>query len=198
MTDIPDGSLTTELRYRDLLIREIRAFKPDLVLTHRPNDYHPDHRNTGTLVMDSSYLVMVPYVVPDSPALKKMPYIFHFFDRFLFPGPFAPDTVVSVDDVIDRKTAMLNCHASQFYEWLPWVGGYSAEVPPEQNPGARLEWLKTFLNKRRPEISGKYREILERRYGKKASEKISGFEAFGLCEYGAQTDSDKLDKLFPL
>jgi LmbE family N-acetylglucosaminyl deacetylase len=69
MTDIPDGSLTADLRYRDMLMREIRAFKPDMIFSHRPNDYHPDHRSTGTLVMDCSYLAIVPHIVPDSPPL---------------------------------------------------------------------------------------------------------------------------------
>ncbi|MDR0496551.1 MAG: PIG-L family deacetylase [Treponema sp.] len=196
MTDIPDGSLTAELRYRDLLMREIRAFIPDLIFTHRPNDYHPDHRSTGTLVMDCSYLVIVPHVVPDSPPLKKAPGIFHMHDRFTFPGPFVPDVVVSIDDVMDQKTAMLDCHVSQVYEFLPWAGNYTGEVP--QDPKGRFQWLKTFLRGMEPSITGRYREILERRYGDEKSGKILDCEAFQLCEYGAQMTPEDLDMLFPL
>jgi len=197
MTDIPDGSLTTELRYRDLLIREIRAFQPDLIFTHRPYDYHPDHRSTGTLVMDCSYLVMVPHVVPDSPPLKKMPFIFHLYDRFSLPAPFVPDVVISIDDVMDQKAAMLNCHTSQVYEFLPWIGKYAEEVPSEQDPEARLKWLKKFLGSQEPTILGKYREILDKRYGTEKSARILHCEAFQLCEYGAQAEHEYLDKLFP-
>ena len=198
LTDIPDGALTTDLRYRDLLMREIRAFEPDLIFTHRPYDYHPDHRNTGTLVMDCSYLMRVPYVVPDSPPLKKSPYIFYTYDHFTFPGPFVPDMVVSVDDVMDKKTAVLDCHVSQVYEWLPWVGGYAEEVPPESDPKGRFRWLKTKLLDRKPDASGKYREILEKRYGAEIASKTNSCEAFQLCEYGAQLSYEEMEKLFPL
>ena len=198
MTDIPDGSLTADLLNRDILMREIRSFEPDLIFTHRPNDYHPDHRSTGTLVMDCSYLVMVPHIVPDSRALKKMPYMYYFYDGFSFPAPFVPDMAVSIDDVMDQKTAMLNCHASQVYEWLPWVENYADEVPPEKDPSGRLLWLKAQLQKRGADIAGKYRAILDRRYGKEKGGGIAGCEAFQLCEYGAQAGYEELEKLFPL
>ncbi|GHV94566.1 hypothetical protein AGMMS50293_08860 [Spirochaetia bacterium] len=198
MTDISDGSLTTDLLYRDVLMREIRAFKPDMIFTHRPNDYHPDHRATGTLVMDCSYLVIVPHVVPDSLPLHKTPYIFHVYDRFKYPTPFVPDVVVELDSVIDKKTAMLDCHASQVYEWLPFAGGYSAEVPPEHDKAGRLSWLKTYLEKREPCITGRYKEILIERYGHEKSLHVQRCEAFQLCEYGAQGDIKQIRQMFPL
>ena len=195
MTDIPDGLLTTDIRSREIMMREIRAFQPDVILTHRPNDYHPDHRSAGTLVMDCSYLVMVPHVTPDSPPLKKAPVILYMYDNFTYPCPFVPDIAVSVDDVSDQKTAMLNCHASQVYEWLPWVGGYSDEVPPDAKN--RIKWLESFINKRDAEPAAKCRQILERRYGKEKAKKIKYCEAFQICEYGARAEIKELDKLFP-
>ena len=70
--EFPDGGLqpTLEARYR--IIRLIREFGPDLILTHRPNDYHPDHRYTSQIVCDAAYMVMVPAVVPSvSPCCSK-------------------------------------------------------------------------------------------------------------------------------
>ena len=198
VTDIPDGRLTADLCYRDMLMREIRAFKPDMIFTHRPNDYHPDHRSTGTLVMDCSYLALVPNIVPDSPPLSKMPYIFHFYDRFSIPVPFTADVAVSVDDVTDQKTAMLDCHASQVYEWLPRIDGYAEEVPPEDDPKKRLQWLKTFICRRDAEVSEKCRVILDRRYGMEKSKNILCCEAFQLCEYGAQAGNEELEEMFPV
>jgi len=195
--DIPDGSLTAELRYRDMLIREIRLYEPDLIFSHRPYDYHPDHRSTGTLVMDCSYLMRVPNIVPDVPVLKKTPHIFYMYDHFTLPCPFDPDVAVCIDEVMDKKTAMLDCHVSQVYEFLPWMGDYAKEIPQERED--RRQWLKTYIRRGfHPPVSGKYRELLESRYGSGKSGEIKDCEAFQLSEYGAQAEQDELVKFFPL
>src|SRR5436190_18970473 len=48
--DIHDGELLPTLENRRTLTRLIRAWKADVVMSHRPNDYHPDHRYSGILV----------------------------------------------------------------------------------------------------------------------------------------------------
>src|SRR5262245_14363130 len=73
--DDPDGELQPTLENRRQVIRLIRTFRPDLLLTHRPNDYHPDHRYTSLLVQDAAYMVTVPAVCPDTPHLSANPVI---------------------------------------------------------------------------------------------------------------------------
>src|SRR5689334_8845651 len=68
--DIHDGELMPTVENRRLITRLIREWKADLVLSPRPNDYHPDHRYTSVLVQDSAYMVTVPYFCPDVPYLK--------------------------------------------------------------------------------------------------------------------------------
>jgi LmbE family N-acetylglucosaminyl deacetylase len=58
--DHHDGFLQPTIELRLEVIRELRRFRPDLVLTHRPDDYHPDHRAVGNVVRDASYMVTVP------------------------------------------------------------------------------------------------------------------------------------------
>src|SRR5207302_1225189 len=128
-----------ELASRLQVIRLIRAFRPDLVLTHRPNDYHPDHRYTSQVVQDAAYMVTVPAVAPDTPHLARDPVIAYLPDDFQKPYPFQPSVVVDIGNVFDRMVAMLHCHTSQFYEWLPFHDGYLDQVPAEEN--ARLAWL---------------------------------------------------------
>lgn len=73
MLDISDGYLEANHRNRDRVIRLIRRFQPDLIFLPRPNDYHPDHRAAGQLVQDSAYLLMVPNICPDTPAMAFNP-----------------------------------------------------------------------------------------------------------------------------
>jgi LmbE family N-acetylglucosaminyl deacetylase len=88
--DNPDGALLPTLEIRSQAIRLFRSFRPDLVLTHRPNDYHPDHRYTSMLVQDAAYMVTVPAVVPDLPHLPRDPVIAYLPDHFQKPSPFQP------------------------------------------------------------------------------------------------------------
>src|SRR5262249_29123793 len=72
--DIHDGELLPTLENRRLITRKIREWQADVVVSHRPNDYHPDHRYTGVLVQDSAFMVTVPNFVPDSPVLRRNPF----------------------------------------------------------------------------------------------------------------------------
>ena len=67
--DINDAYLTTEIHNRERMMRAIRTFSPDVIITHRPWDYHPDHRNTGLLVQDCAYLLRVPNFLPTVPVM---------------------------------------------------------------------------------------------------------------------------------
>jgi len=116
--DTHTGELEPTVANRRVLIRLIREFGPDLVLSHRPNDYHPDHRATGQLVMDCSYLLTVPNNVALTDILPRQPVILSFSDSFTRPYPFHADVVVGIDEVIERKLDMVHCHTSQVYEWL--------------------------------------------------------------------------------
>src|ERR1044071_823381 len=65
--DIHDGELMPSLENRKRVARLIREWQADIVLSHRPNDYHPDHRYTGVLADDAAILVMAPFFTPDTP-----------------------------------------------------------------------------------------------------------------------------------
>ena len=121
--DNHDGELLPSLQVRHQVIRAIRKWNADIVLGHRPNDYHPDHRNAGKVVVDASYMVIVPNVCPDTPPLSKNPLFLYMEDNFTKPYPHEPDIVVSIDNIIELKIDGLHAHTSQIYEWLPWTNG---------------------------------------------------------------------------
>jgi LmbE family N-acetylglucosaminyl deacetylase len=190
----PDGQLLPSLENRYQVIRLIRSFQPDLILTHRPNDYHPDHRYTSQLVQDAAYMVTVPAVVPDTPHLRRNPVIAYLPDDFQKPYPFQPSVVVDVGSVLEALVAMLHCHQSQFYEWLPYNGGYEDQVPVED--GARRSWLMAQTRMRLRPRADRYRELIVRTYGARRGQGIEYVEAFEGCEYGSPLDEAQQQRLF--
>ena len=188
-----DGELLPTLEVRKEIIRQIRRWNADIVLAPRPNDYHPDHRYTGVLVEDAAYMVVVPDVTPETPPLRKNPVFLYYEDRFQRPNPFRPDIAVAIDEVVDRKTDALDSHVSQFYEWLPWVDGKLSEVP--KDPAERKAWLKrTRIQSPGPAV----RESLVKWYGADKGNAVKYYEAFEICEYGAQPDEARIRELFPM
>jgi LmbE family N-acetylglucosaminyl deacetylase len=141
--DIHDGGLLPTLENRQKIIRLIRDWRADIVIAHRPWDYHPDHRYVGVLVQDAAFMVTVPFVCTDVPALKKNPVFLYSSDSFQNPYPFKADIAVSLDDVFEQKLTAIHEMPSQHYE-----GGAigSAEhlnsVPPTSDEAGRKRWLR--------------------------------------------------------
>ena len=192
--DFPDGALLPSLEVRHRIIREIRQFKPDLVLTHRPNDYHPDHRAVGQCVQDASYLVKVPLIVPDVPALRKDPVVAYMPDLFTKPQRMQPEMILNIADQIDTIVSMLACHASQVFEWLAYEQGILEKLPADD--AERMLWLKTwYTNYIRPRVAH-FRDEISRAFGD-AGSSVEFVEAFEISEYALRPDAALLERLFP-
>lgn len=190
--DHHDGELLPTLDIRFEIIRLIRQWNADVVIGPRPNDYHPDHRNTGILIQDAAYLVIVPNVAPDTPPLKKNPVFLYTEDGFQKPTPFEPDIAVDITDVYDQKVYAMAAHESQFFEWLPWTSGKLDQVPKGESE--RLKWL---AEQRKPRIDGKEKLSLIKWYGEEKASQMKYAEAFEICEYGRRPSDEEIRKLFP-
>jgi LmbE family N-acetylglucosaminyl deacetylase len=93
----------------------IREARPDLILTHDPNDYHPDHRVVSRLLFDASFVSGLPNIKTEHPAHPGVcPLV--YFDT-LTGASFLPTEFVDITDTFETKQAMLACHASQL-KWL--------------------------------------------------------------------------------
>jgi LmbE family N-acetylglucosaminyl deacetylase len=191
--DNHDGLLMPTLDVRLAIIRKIREWNADVVIAPRPNDYHPDHRYTGVLVQDAAYMVAVPNIAPDVPALKKNPVFLYYQDHFQRPNPFRPDIVVDITSVYDKKVSALDAHESQMYEWLPWIGHFLDQVPKDKTD--RIKWL---AKQRAGTVNAEMRASLEKWYGKEKASNVKYAEAFEICEYGAQPNDADIKKLFPM
>jgi len=193
--DMVDGWLVPDLNARRVVIRIVRETRPDLVLCHRPNDYHPDHRAVGVLVQDASYLVTVPSVVPFTPHLDRMPVFGYLWDNFRKPCPFEATVAVDIGDVIERKIDMIHCHTSQMYEWLPFNGGTLDQVP--EGEGERRAWLGERMANRYRNLADSTRATLKKWYGDARGEKVEFSEAVEISEYGSSLTDEDVPRLFP-
>ena len=193
--DHHDGELLPTLDARRQVIRIIRNHKADVVLSHHPSDYHPDHRYTSTLVQDASFMVTVPNCCPDTEALRSNPYFFYLMHARPSALASAPEVAVAVDDVIDTKFDMLDAMESQMYEWLPWLEGVLNQVPAEA--AARKAWLRENWDTAFAKHTTQSREVLDQWYGPEQARNMRYVETFEICPYGRQPSEDELRSIFP-
>ena len=199
--DIHDGELEVNLENRRKFIRAIRQWEADLVIAHRPNDYHPDHRYTGMLMQDSAFMVGVPHLCPDVEPLKKSPVFMYSYDAFQNP-PFRVDVAVALDEVIEKKLDALMTMESQFVEGgaLGHLDSRTASTDPkvldELRKAARERFRKRFAD-----LADVAREKLIELYGQEVGSKVKYAEAFELCEYGRpggkKLTAEEIRFLFP-
>ncbi len=173
--DVPDGELTPSLENRFRLIRSIRRFQPDLLVTHRPNDYHPDHRATAMLVQDACYMLRVPNVAADVAALDQDPVVLSAADFFTRPLPFQADVVLGIDAQFEAVIDLLCCHESQVFEWLPHV----TNTPVS---GDRRDWLKKFYGARPRALASRHASA------------FTYAEAYEISEYGRRMTSQEIER----
>jgi len=193
--DIPDGELTADLATRHRVIREIRGFGPDLLLTHRPYDYHPDHRAAGQLVQDASYLVTVPNVLRDTPVLYRDPVIAYLPDLFIRPYPMVADVVLDVTGRVDTIVAMLACQRSQVFEWLPYEEGILDQVPEDERQ--KVIWLRQWYRRHMLPRAERYRDDLIAAFGPERGNQIEFCEVYEISQYAAAADLARRRELFP-
>ncbi len=196
--DIHDGELMPTLENRYKFVKVIREWKADIVIGHRPNDYHPDHRYTGVLMQDAAYMVTVKHYLPTVPNLTKNPVFLYLSDGFQKPNPFEADVIVSLDKVIDQKVKAIWELESQI-ESLWATGGFETVVPVPTDPVKRQEryqWLVDRTERRDGGVADRFRDRLIAIYGPDQGKQIKYAEAFELCEYGRRPSEEELFKMF--
>ena len=194
--DIHDGELLPTIENRRTITRLIREWKADVVMSPRPNDYHPDHRYTGVLVQDAAYMVTVPFFCPDVPFLKKNPVFLYYPDGFQKPNPFQPDVAVAIDSVIEKKLDALDALESQFYEG----GANGSEELVPSDPAKQQErhrQVRAGFDRRYKDQAQRFKAKLAEFYGSDKAGSIRYAEAFEICEYGRRPNAEELKQLFP-
>jgi LmbE family N-acetylglucosaminyl deacetylase len=194
--DIHDGEIMPTLENRRTITRLIREWNADVVITNRPNDYHPDHRYTSILVQDSAYMVAVPFFTSGVPPLKRNPVFLYAPDPFQRPNPFRADVAVGIDDVMEPTLDALLLMESQIQE-----GGAdgNAGLYPADEAGRqrRRDVVRRDLARRYASQADNYRDTLVKFYGPERGRAVHYAQAFEICEYGRRPTLDELKQMFP-
>ena len=121
----PDGLLQATLELRRKLVREIRRFRPEVVITGDPtivfagDDYidHPDHRAASTAALDAVFPAAgQPNLFEDLAAEGLGP---HKPRKVYVTGRGQSELFVNIDETMDIKVAALRAHRSQMKDWDP-------------------------------------------------------------------------------
>ena len=193
--DIHDGELMPTLENRKTVARLIREWQADIVLAHRPYDYHADHRYTGVLVNDAAVVVVAPFFTPDTEPVARNPVILYYSDGFRKPYPFDPTIVVGIDAAAEKKWSCISAMPSQFGDRDSWQGRTRPDVPA--GDAERRAFLLDGVRQRSAAVADQYRERLIELYGRERGTSIRYAEAFELSEYGSQASIEELKRLFP-
>ena len=109
---IPDGGLKPTDEYVSKFVNVIRETRPDIIITHPADDYHPDHRYTYQMVLDAAQLARVRnYPLSDLEPYRQ-PCPIAFMDGVLGLS-FIPEEWVDITDYFETKAEMLSKHVSQ-------------------------------------------------------------------------------------
>jgi LmbE family N-acetylglucosaminyl deacetylase len=193
--DIHDGELMPDLETRKKVANVIRDWQADIVLSHRPWDYHPDHRAVGKLAEDAAVVVAAPYFAPYTPPTKGNPIFLFYSDPFKHPYPFDPILAVGIDDVAQKKWDCISALPSQFGDADSWQARYGRDVPADE--AGRKAYLLDIVKQRNADVANQYRDLLVKLYGEQKGRSIKYAEAFELNQYGSGATADDLKKMFP-
>jgi len=125
----------------------IRLARPDIIITHYPDDYMMDHSITSRLVINASFAATTPNYITEHKFIPSIPAVI-FMDT-LAGVRFSPSEYVDITDVIEVKEKMLLCHQSQ-YKWLK-----------EHDNIDYVEFMKSIASFRGRQCGVKYAEAFQ-------------------------------------
>jgi LmbE family N-acetylglucosaminyl deacetylase len=114
--DFPDCEIPPTKDGLDRFIDLIRQTRPDIIITHPPYDYMPDHVMVGKHVFDASFHATLPYYKTDIAEYHDTVAPIYYMDTLVGVG-FLPQEYVDITEEYEIKRKALNCHQSQV-TWL--------------------------------------------------------------------------------
>ena len=112
---LADGFFKNDEGHQRKVIQVIRKYKPEIVICNAPEDRHPDHGRSSSLVSDASFLSGLVKIETTDNGIGQEPwrpkYVLHYIqDRYL-----KPDFVVDISAVFEKKIEAIKAYKTQFY-----------------------------------------------------------------------------------
>jgi len=196
--DTHDGELEATLETRHRVLREIRTWRADVVISlHYAVDGHPDHRASGRATVDAVQFSTLRNVLPDVPALERSP-LHLMMPDYGSRASHRHDIVIDTGETIDSKLLACDAHATQFHEFAPYGRGFLAEVP---NPSAPWEAKRAYLLKHWGEfmyVQPDMQESLRQWYGESHAASVQFAETFQFSPRGGTPSPDRIRHLMPM
>ena len=158
-------------RIADDVARLIRDWQADIVMGHRPYDYHPDHRYTGVLMDDAAVVVVAPFFVPDTTPTPRNPLFFYYSDGFEDPEAVRRRRiVVDIDAAAEKKWQCVSAMPSQFGDKDSWQGAHAAGRPEGRRGAAGVSAEPGQAA--HAAVADQYRDRLVAIYGEERGRKV--------------------------
>lgn len=112
---LPDGFFRIDEESIRAVVRSIRRWQPQIILTNAPSDRHPDHGRACQLVTEASFYSGLSKIETSWEGVPQLPWrpknVFYFIQDY----HLKPDFVVDVTPYWDKKMEVLSAYGSQFY-----------------------------------------------------------------------------------
>lgn len=114
--ELQDGFLTNDKTSQLKVIRKIREYKPDVILSTAPKDRHVDHQNSNRLINESCFLSGLKKIeINDKDGENLSPWRPKVILEYIQWNDTTPDIIVDISGYLDVKIRSINAHKSQFY-----------------------------------------------------------------------------------
>jgi len=105
-----DGFFIDNDEHKISLIKKIRKYRPEIVITNAPSDRHPDHPRAAQIAIDACFLAGLQKIKTGHKIWRPSS-IYHYIQF----NNLKPDIVVDISEQIDLKIKAVKAYKSQFY-----------------------------------------------------------------------------------
>ena len=127
-----DGFFENNKQNKLEIIKKIRYYRPNIVLCNAPEDRHPDHGRSASLVYDACFLAGLEKIHTEFQNISQPPFRPRVIYNYIQYNDAKPDFIVDISPFMKKKMEIIKCYASQFYN-------------PESKESETLISKKSFL-----------------------------------------------------